>query len=606
MSLPIYSTGTVSVAAGGTTVTGAGVMWTGVNVKQGDFISINGLAEVLITEVTDAANLKIPPWLGAAQSNVPYVVYQTYVGRVVGVAAAEDVGVMLEKLHVDGLPFIVGADETVPDPSYGDEGQLAFRPSTGEWWVKQGGVWVHSAGLTALGYGGTSATSILIATGPASFTTQGSLAYNGARVRAASSANLNNWMEGVAAYSGTNLNMTADKIGGSGTHADWLFSIAGQPGTNGTGFGDMLAANNLSELTATAPTARKNIYAAPFDALAYNGMQINGSMDVSQEIGGTGKDTVGYAADGWGTSFSAGFAAKVWSQQRVDGPPGLPFSYRVTATTGVPTLAAADRCEMYSPIEGYRMARLAWSTASAQPITIGFWSSHTKTGLYSVGVRNGPQDVKYIATYTQVASAVWQYNTVTIPGPTSGSFPTNNAAGMWVMFSFAAGTSQVAAPGSWSSGAITAATGQVNGLSANGDFCCITGVVVLPGLEAPSAARSALIMRPFDQELLTCQRYFRPMPFDGSMYVTSATNVSFNINYNMRSAPVIIPTVNLLGIYANGADRVQSAVSCVAAVAFSPIIGMVTCSNFTGLVAGGTAVRSGNLSFIIANLDARL
>ena len=250
MSLPIYSTGTVSVAAGGTTVTGAGVMWTGVNVKQGDFISINGSAAVLITEVTDAANLQIAPWQGAAQSNAPYLIYQNYVGRVVGVAAAEDVGVMLEKLHTDGLPFIVGSDETVPDPSYGDEGQLAFRPSTGEWWVKQGGVWVHSTGLTALGYGGTSATSILIATGPASFTTQGSLAYNGARVRAASAANLNNWMEGVAAYSGTTLNMTSDKIHGSGTHADWLFSIAGHPGTDGTGAGDMLAANNLSELRA--------------------------------------------------------------------------------------------------------------------------------------------------------------------------------------------------------------------------------------------------------------------------------------------------------------------------------------------------------------------
>ena len=53
----------------------------------------------------------------------------------------------------------------------------------------------------------------------------------------------------------------------------------GPPGANGTGIGDMLAANNLSELAATAATARHNIYAAPFDALAYNGMQINGAME---------------------------------------------------------------------------------------------------------------------------------------------------------------------------------------------------------------------------------------------------------------------------------------------------------------------------------------
>ena len=31
--------------------------------------------------------------------------------------------------------------------------------------------------------------------------------------------------------------------------------------------------------------ARQNIYAAPFDAMAYSGLQINGGMEVSQEKG---------------------------------------------------------------------------------------------------------------------------------------------------------------------------------------------------------------------------------------------------------------------------------------------------------------------------------
>jgi hypothetical protein len=150
MALPTYQTGTVSVAAGGTVVTLTGGSWTGTNAKQGDFISIGGLAEVLITEVTDSTHLKIAPWQGTVKTNVAHVIYQNYVGRVVGVAAAEDVGDMLEKLHVDGLPFILGSAETVPDPSYGDEGQLAFKPSTGQWWVKTGGAWVPSAGISGV------------------------------------------------------------------------------------------------------------------------------------------------------------------------------------------------------------------------------------------------------------------------------------------------------------------------------------------------------------------------------------------------------------------------------------------------------------------------
>ena len=81
MALPQYSTGTVSVAAGGTVVTCLGGMWSGINVKQGDFISIANLAEVLITEVTDETHLKIAPWQGPAQTNAVYAIYQNYVGR---------------------------------------------------------------------------------------------------------------------------------------------------------------------------------------------------------------------------------------------------------------------------------------------------------------------------------------------------------------------------------------------------------------------------------------------------------------------------------------------------------------------------------------------
>ena len=65
------------------------------------------------------------------------------------------------------------------------------------------------------------------------FTTQTGLAYNGARVRAASAANIANFMEGRSTYSGTTLTMTCDLVGGSGTHADWLFSVAGVQGVQG-------------------------------------------------------------------------------------------------------------------------------------------------------------------------------------------------------------------------------------------------------------------------------------------------------------------------------------------------------------------------------------
>ena len=65
--------------------------------------------------------------------------------------------------------------------------------------------------------------------------------------------------------------------------------------------------------------ARQNVYAAPFDALAYSGMQINGSMEVSQELGTTVKTVSGYLIDGWNTNTSSVYSCA----QVADAPDGF-------------------------------------------------------------------------------------------------------------------------------------------------------------------------------------------------------------------------------------------------------------------------------------------
>jgi hypothetical protein len=527
MTLPVYITGTVSVSNLGTVVTGTGCMWSGINAREGDFFTRpDGVA--IITEVTDVTHLKITPWPGATIAGGAYAIQQNYVGRVVGVAAAEDVGVMLEKLHVDGLPFIVGVDETVPDPSYGDEGQMAFKPDTGAWWVKSGGVWVPSVGLSALGYGGTSATSILIATGPATFTTQGGLAYNGARVRAASAANLNNWMEGVAAYTGTSLAMTVDKIHGSGTHADWLLSIGGQPGLDGTGTGDMLAANNLSELTATAATARKNIFAAPFDALAYNGMQINGSMDASQEVGAStvslGSSLTKYGPDGWlGSAHLTTGQVNIYQLPLTTEVPGFQNAFQMVPSVAQATLSGTDYFRFQTYIEGYRFARAAWGTSVAVPVTVGFWVRASASGTYRALMYNfGGTSVSAWMPFT-ITGGPFQWVTITFAAMTTGTWKKDNTIGAVLLFEMASSSTP-------------------NLMASTSNYASINGVVVLPGIEAPSAARSPLIMRPFDQELVTCKRYWERC--SGAYRSTMTSNGVFvsDVSYKVtkRSGPALL------------------------------------------------------------------
>ncbi|WP_454629507.1 hypothetical protein [Bradyrhizobium cenepequi] len=112
-------------------------------------------------------------------------------------------------------------------------------------------------------YGGTSTTSLAIGAGLKAFTTQANLAYqSGARVRATSTANTSNWMEGVATYSGTALTISADKISGSGTHADWNFNIVGEPGA-----GDVSSANKLSEYASVAADALANLNGVSYGAM---------------------------------------------------------------------------------------------------------------------------------------------------------------------------------------------------------------------------------------------------------------------------------------------------------------------------------------------------
>lgn len=232
MTTPLnsYSTGTVSVNADGTTVTGSSTIWSSAgNVKPGDLFQ-SGHFLATITDVTDDTHLVITPWPGSTLSAAAYVVWKVSQQRIVGETYARSVDQLVSAMDTSGFFVFVNVNQTAPDPSLGDDGQYAFQPTTGAYWLKTGGVWVAS-GAPSKGYGGTSATSLAIGTGSKVFTTQAGLAYqNGARVRATSNGDVSKWMEGVATYSGTTLTIDVDNTNGSGTSADWNLNVAGQPG----------------------------------------------------------------------------------------------------------------------------------------------------------------------------------------------------------------------------------------------------------------------------------------------------------------------------------------------------------------------------------------
>ena len=280
--------------------------------------------------------------------------------------------------------------------------------------------------------------------------------------------------------------------------------------------------------------ARMNVYAAPFDAMAYNGMQINGSMEVSQE-GAAATVNGKYCCDGWLLSVG-GIPGGIAVQDNLVPVPGFSGRVWVNTTTAKGSLAASDILLLTSLIEGYRVSRLGWGTVNAQPITIGFWAQHTLSGAYSVSVRNNAADRSYVAMYTQNVAGALEYKTVTIPGCTDGTWLMTNGIGLVLCFAAAVGSTPTASSvNAWLVGNFVAGTGQVNVAASTSNYLNLRGVVVLPGLEAPSAARSPLIMRPYDQELVTCMRYLETWQATGDFSMigmgVAGTNTLAYIHY---------------------------------------------------------------------------
>jgi len=305
-----------------------------------------------------------------------------------------------------------------------------------------------------------------------------------------------------------------------GTSSQWVMAV---PSMTAASIG-AVTYTAQSATPAQATVARQNVYAAPLDALAYNGMQINGSMEVDQvnagaQVGFAAGGAVGwYLTDGWRSD--KGGANGYIAQQVASVFPGYAKELKLTITAPQAAMGT-DTIDISQKIEGFRSSRAGWGTVAAQPITIGFWVKSSVAGAFPIYiVGGGPSQT---ANVTIAAANVPQWITTTYPAVTTGTWDMGNGAGLNLVFRIAS-------------------SGGINIAATNGNTFEITGVVVLPGIEAPSASRSPLIMRPADQELVTCMRYWRKFTYVQGAYISVvgasiyATNA---LSPLMRATPTI-------------------------------------------------------------------
>jgi hypothetical protein len=269
----------------------------------------------------------------------------------------------------------------------------------------------------------------------------------------------------------------------------------------------------------------------PFEAMRDNNLIINGAFDVSQEQGFNANITASgaYFCDRWHYDCSGTGVVGLSAYNAPNYLPGFQNLMIGIVSTAQAAMAVNDFFYVYQNIEGHRIARLAWGTVNAQPITIGFWSVHGVPGLYGGAVRAKGQTRSYVFTYNHVAADVPQWNIVTISGDQAGTWAADNTVGLGLSFTIACGSTYTAPSiNTWLAGNYIAAPGHVNAVAAIKNFR-IGGVVMLAGTEMVPAARAPLIMRPYDTELMLCQRQFQKI---GGDVANDAMIIS---NYSMAS-----------------------------------------------------------------------
>jgi hypothetical protein len=288
------------------------------------------------------------------------------------------------------------------------------------------------------------------------------------------------------------------------------------------------AGGNTAQINGMTPTA---------DSLqGFRNRIINGDMRIDQRNNGASVTPVSaqYVVDRF--RYTASQASRVTQQRSTAAPSGFTNSLLTTVATAT-TAASTDFFGLEQLIEGFNAADLGWGTASAQSVTLSFWVRSSATGTYSLRLTNEASNRSYVATYTISAANTFEYKTVTVPGDTSGTWQTNNAAGITVWWDLGSGSNYNGTAGSWAAGNFTRTSGSVNWIATSSATYHITGVQ----LEAGSVA-TPFERRDYGRELMMCQRYY--VTNGASTYVTNAGSVftPFFFKVTMRSTPTVTVT----------------------------------------------------------------
>ena len=301
---------------------------------------------------------------------------------------------------------------------------------------------------------------------------------------------------------------------------------------------------------------------------------INGAMVIDQRnAGAVVTATNVFTVDRW--AFYQSTAGTLTAQQVSDAPTNYVNSLKITTAVAKST-AAGDYFNFNQKIEGYNIADLNWGTANALSVTLSFWVKSSLTGTFGGSLENNDNTYSYVFQYTISSANTWEQKTITIAGPSVGTWQKTTSAGILVLFSMGDGsTYSTATPNTWVSGDYRNINTNVR-ISANaGATWQVTGVQ----LEAGTTA-SPFEYRQYGTELALCQRYYEKLSGAGTAGVFgsgaagSTTDFRSYVRFSTpkRATPTISFSAANTFLYQGTSTTTPSAITSAAANTFSSLV----------------------------------
>ena len=227
--------------------------------------------------------------------------------------------------------------------------------------------------------------------------------------------------------------------------------------------------------------------------------------------------------------------------QSSSSPPTGFTNFLLWTSTNATAVAATDRIAIGQVIEANNISDLGWGTANAKAVTLSFWVRCSVTGTLGGAIQNATENYCYPFSYTVNAANTWEFKTVAITGPTSGTWAVAQNAGAKIYFSLGTGSSLESTAGTWVAAERWSATGTVDLVTTSANTLAITGFQFEVGTQATS-----FDFRDYGRELALCQRYcfrisgadsYSPIGTGTAYNGTTSGRIQIPFPVPMRTAP---------------------------------------------------------------------